>query len=179
MIKTPRTTGTTPRHVVIDVETTGLSPRYGHRVIEIGAVALEDGVVVGEFSTLVDAGVPVPYAVQAIHGITEEMLEGQPTPEQALPPFARFIRESVLVAHNAKFDIGFLNSEFARFHLNLNHPYVCTLEMSRRCFPRLPNHKLSTVFRHLFGKRYSEIESHRALGDARMVAAIFTHMREI
>ena len=62
------------RHVVVDLETTGLSPRQGHRVIEIGAVAVENGAVVGEFTTLIDAGVPVPPVVQAIHGITDEML---------------------------------------------------------------------------------------------------------
>jgi len=65
------------RHVVVDCETTGLWPRRGHRVIEIGAVALEGGAVAEEFATLIDAGVPIPPEVQAIHGITEEMLEGR------------------------------------------------------------------------------------------------------
>jgi len=113
----------TDRHVVVDVETTGLSPRAGHRVIEIGAVALEEGRIVGEFATLIDAGVPVPYAVQAIHGITDEMLAGQPTPEQALPLFDAFIRESTLVAHNAPFDLRFLSHEFARLGMPLPHTH--------------------------------------------------------
>jgi DNA polymerase III epsilon subunit-like protein len=65
------------RHVVVDLETTGLSPRHGHRVIEIGAVAVENGAIMEEFSTLIDAGVPIPPHVQAIHGITDEMLEGK------------------------------------------------------------------------------------------------------
>ena len=72
------------RHVVVDLETTGLSPRHGHRIIEIGAVAVEEGAIVNEFTTLVDAGVPIPPTVQAIHGITAEMLEGQPKTEEAL-----------------------------------------------------------------------------------------------
>ena len=107
------------RHVVVDVETTGLSPRQGHRVIEIGAVAIEEGAIVGEFASLIDAGVPVPYAVQAIHGITDEMLAGQPTPEQVLPLFYKFIRDSVLIAHNAAFDVRFLRHEFARLGMGL------------------------------------------------------------
>ena len=80
------------RHVVVDVETTGLSPRHGHRVIEIGAVAVEEGAVVGEFTTLIDAGVPIPPAVQAIHGITDEMLEGQPTTGGSPPALFRLHR---------------------------------------------------------------------------------------
>jgi DNA polymerase III epsilon subunit-like protein len=83
------------RHVVVDLETTGLSPRHGHRVIEIGAVAVERGAIVDEFTTLIDAGVPIPPTVQAIHGITDEMLEGQPRPEEALPRFYDFITGSV------------------------------------------------------------------------------------
>jgi DNA polymerase-3 subunit epsilon len=161
------------RHVVVDVETTGLSPRHGHRVIEIGAVALEEGIVVEEFTTLIDAGVPVPYAVQAIHGITEEMLEGQPTPEQALPLFEKFIRESVLIAHNAPFDIRFLRHEFARLGMSLPHRHVCTLEMSRRRLPRLMDHTLETVYLHLCPDAGLHRQNHRALDDARMTARIW------
>ena len=80
------------RHVVVDLETTGLSPRQGHRIIEIGAVAIEELAVVEEFTTLVDAGVPIPTTVQAIHGITDEMLEGQPKTEEALRPLFRLHR---------------------------------------------------------------------------------------
>lgn len=176
MVKIPRANETKSRHVVIDVETTGLSPKQGHRVIEIGAVALEDGVVVGEFSSLIDAGVPVPYAVQAIHGITEEMLEGQPTPEEALQLFAGFIRDSVLVAHNAPFDIRFLRHEFARMGMGLPHRYLCTLEMSRRRLPRLMDHTLATVYLHFFPDADLLRQSHRALDDARMTAMIWIKM---
>ena len=123
------------RHVVVDLETTGLSPRHGHRIIEIGAVAVEDGAVVEEFTTLIDAGVPIPPTVQAIHGITDEMLEGQPKPEEALPRFSAFIGDSVLVAHNAAFEVTFLRHEFARLKLGFPNRHVCTLEMSRRRLP--------------------------------------------
>jgi len=166
------------RYVAVDLETTGLSPRAGHRVIEIGAVALEEGRVVGEFATLIDAGVSVPYAVQAIHGITDEMLAGQPRPEEALPLFAAFIRESTLVAHNAPFDLRFLSHEFARLGLGLPHPHRCTLALSRRRLPRLPDHSLETVYRHLFPEAELLRQSHRALDDARMAARIWLKLGE-
>jgi DNA polymerase-3 subunit epsilon len=152
------------RHVVVDVETTGLSPRQGHRVIEIGAVAIEEGVVVGEFASLIDAGVPVPYAVQ-------------PTPEQILPLFEKFIRESVLVAHNAAFDVRFLRHEFARLGMNLPHPHLCTLELSRRRLPRLSDHTLETVYLHLFPDAGLHRQNHRALDDARMTTRIWLKLQ--
>jgi DNA polymerase-3 subunit epsilon len=164
------------RHVVVDVETTGLSPRHGHRVIEIGAVALEEGMVVEEFTTLIDAGVPIPYEVQAIHGITDEMLEGQPKPEAILPMFHAFIRDSVLVAHNAPFDIRFLRHEFARLGMGLPHPHLCTLELSRRRLPRLTDHTLETVYLHLFPEAGLHRQNHRALDDARMAAKIWLRL---
>jgi DNA polymerase-3 subunit epsilon len=164
------------RHVVVDLETTGLSPRHGHRVIEIGAVAVENGAIAGEFSTLIDAGVPIPPEVQAIHGITDEMLEGQPRPEEVLPRFYDFIAGSVLIAHNAVFDIRFLRHEFARLKIGLPHRYVCTLEISRRRFPRLADHTLETIYLHLFPDPDFLRQNHRALDDARMTAKIWMKM---
>ena len=161
------------RHVVVDLETTGLSPRHGHRIIEIGAVSVENGAIAEEFSTLIDAGVPIPTMVQAIHGITDEMLEGQPRPEEALPRFYDFITGSVLVAHNAAFDIHFLRHEFARLKMGLPHRHLCTLEMSRRRFPRLPDHTLETIYLHLFPDPIFLRQNHRALDDARMTAKIW------
>ena len=80
------------RHVVVDLETTGLSPRQGHRIIEIGAVVIENLAVVEEFTTLIDPGVPTPTTVQAIHGITDEMLEGQPKDRGGPPLFHLYRR---------------------------------------------------------------------------------------
>ncbi len=164
------------RHVVVDLETTGLSPRHGHRIIEIGAVAVEGGAVVGEFTTLVDAGVPIPVTVQAIHGITDEMIEGQPKPEEAFPRFYDFIAGSVLIAHNAAFEVTFLRHEFARLKLGFPNRHVCTLEMCRRRFPRLADHTLETIYLHLFPDPAFLRQSHRALDDARMTAKIWMAM---
>jgi len=151
------------RHVVVDLETTGLWPRHGHRIIEIGAVAIEQGAIVDEFTTLIDAGVTIPTTVQVIHGITDEMLEGQPKPEEALPRFYDFIADSVLVAHNAAFEVTFLRHEFARLKMGFPNRHVCTLEMSRRRLPHLPDYTLETIYLHLFPDPAFLRQNHRAL----------------
>ena len=164
------------RHVVVDLETTGLSPRQGHRIIEIGAVAVEDGAIADEFTTLVDPGVPIPLTVQAIHGITADMLEGEPKTEEALRRFSSFIGDSPLIAHNAAFEITFLRHEFARLKMGFPNRHVCTLEMSRSRLPRLPDYTLETVYLHLFPDADFLRQSHRALDDARMTARIWIAM---
>lgn len=161
------------RHVILDLETTGLSPRWGHRIIEIGAVVVEAGVVVGEFSSLIDPGIPIPPVTQAIHGITDEMLEGQPRADEVLPRFRDFMGGSVLVAHNAAFDVRFLRHEFARLKLALPNPHVCTLELSRSRLARLPDYTLETIYLHLFPEAGLHRQNHRALDDARMTAKIW------
>lgn len=165
-----------PRHVVLDIETTGLSPRRGHRIIEIGAIALEEGSPAEEFCSLVKIDRKIPPEVQLIHGITDEMLENERRAEEVLPRLYDFLGNGVIVAHNAPFDLGFLRHEFGRLSLPLKNRSVCTLEMSRRIYPHLPNHKLDTVYRHLFGDITTGIRRHRALDDARMAARIWMEM---
>ncbi len=163
--------------VFFDVETTGLSPSYGHRIIEIGAVSVSpDGTAISEFHSLVNPGVPISEGAARVHGITQSMLRGQPTPEEIIPRFRDFIRDSLLVAHNASFDLRFLRHEFERLRMNLAHPHVCTLELSRRRCPHLPNYRLETVHRHLCGPTDNGGQSHRALADAHMVAQIWMKM---
>lgn len=164
------------RHVILDVETTGLSPENGDRVIEVGAVAVQAGIALIEFHSLVFIRRPIPKTAQRIHGITNEMLVGQPEPEKIFPRLREFIGKSILVAHNAQFDIRFLRHELARLGLGLNNRYLCTLELSRKSYPQLPNHKLETVYRHLFGKTTAETQAHRALADARMAAKIWIEL---
>jgi DNA polymerase III subunit epsilon len=166
------------RFVVIDVETTGFSPKNGDRVIEIGAVAIEKREIIAEFSSLIDAGVSIPLQAQQVHGITNEMLKGQPVSDEVLPKFHDFIAGSTLVAHNAAFDIGFLRAEFAFLGMEFNNPCLCTLKMSRNRYPQPPNYKLKTVGRYLFGESIDWMNSHRALDDARLAAMIFLEMEK-
>jgi len=168
-----------PRHrfVVFDVETTGLSPRYGDRIIEIGAIVIENGTVMEEYSTLIDTKRAINREAQQVHGITREMLIGKPKPKEIMPKFEEFIRNSILIAHNARFDMAFIRHEFHRQKLPFNYQYICTLEMSQERLPHLPNHKLGTVYRHLMGTTGDILkQQHRALADARMVAAIWLAM---
>ena len=166
------------RHVVFDVETTGLSPGNGDRIIEIGAVAVAGGNMGEEFHSLIQVSERISREVQRIHGITNETLKNAPMPEVVFSRFRDFIRDSALVAHNARFDVGFLRREFERLRLSLNNRWVCTLAMSRRRFPHLRNHKLDTVYRSVVGREISDYQRHRALDDARMVAAIWLAMKE-
>ena len=164
------------RYVALDVETTGFSPQNGDRVIEIGAVAIENQSIIAEFSSLIDADKMIPWRVQQVHGITNEMLEGEPKPDEVWSEFYKFIAGSILVAHNASFDIGFLRHEFALLGMSLNNRSLCTLKMSRKLYPNLPNHKLKTVGRHLLGESCEQMHMHRALDDAKLAGMIWLEM---
>jgi len=164
------------RHVVFDVETTGFSPQRGARIIEIGAVLVEDGRMISEFHNLINCGRAVSRQAQRVNGISDRMLFGQPAPEDVFPLFHRYISGCTLVAHNAAFDISFLRHEFSRLGLGMNNGSLCTMKMSRRCFPMLPDHKLETVARHVLGGLPPGIHRHRALDDAKLTAMIWMEM---
>lgn len=161
--------------MIFDIETTGLYPRRGDRIIEIGAVAMRDRAVDCEFHSLVNVSRRISKPAHLIHGITDEDLQSAPIPELVFTQFQEFIKGGILVAHNAGFDVGFLRYEFQRHRLVLNNRSICTLKLSRRRFPDLPDHKLHTVYQHLF-KTEPVQQRHRALDDARMVAEIWKGM---
>lgn len=167
---------TQDRFISVDVETTGFSPSRGDRVIEVGAVVVEDRRIAAEFQSLINTGKSVPKATALVHGITDELLDGQPPAEEVYPKLRTFLSDYILVAHNAQFDIRFLRHEFGRLGLGLTNGYRCSLEMSRRRFPRLRDHTLETVYRHLFGTAPGGEQRHRALSDARMVARVWMEM---
>ncbi|MFD7024524.1 DEDD exonuclease domain-containing protein [Promicromonospora sukumoe] len=152
--------------VVVDLETTGTNAKEGG-ITEIGAVKVRGGEVLGEFQSLVNPGQPVPAFVARLTGITNAMVATAPDIELVLPSFLEFARDTVLVAHNAPFDVGFLKAMCAR----LDYPWpgytvVDTVPLARRLVTRdeAPNHKLSTLA-NLFHATVSP--EHRALADAR------------
>ncbi len=164
------------RFIAVDVETTGLSTSRGDRIIEIGAVVVE-GINIGEeFHALISVKEQIHWAAQQVHGITKEMLIGKPMAKEVMPEFREFIADSTLVAHNARFDMGFISHEFLRLGMGLTNPYHCTLELSRSLYPKLRKHKLETVYRHLFGRIPELTMRHRALDDARLVARMWVEM---
>ena len=152
--------------VVVDLETTGGSP-HSCAITEIGAVKVRGGEVVGEFQTLVDPGAAIPPFIAVLTGITDAMVASSPRLEQALPAFLEFSRGTVLVAHNAPFDLGFLKAGCERLGLTWPAPdSVDTARLARRVLTRdeAPNCKLSTLA-PLF--RSATVPNHRALSDAR------------
>ncbi len=166
------------RTVVVDVETSGMSAGKGGRVIEVGAVVLEGGMIVAEFDSLINSGAPIHYGAYRVHGISEEMLRGQPTPEDAWERFRKFIGNAQLVAHNAPFDSSFIRHEFSLLNISLPNAWDCTLRLSRHKLPQAPNHRLETVYRYLFGIIPASVKRHRALDDARLAARIWVKLME-
>ena len=160
------------RYVVLDVETTGLSV-LRDRVIEIGAVLIGEGRIVAEYDTLIRIDIPIHWAAQRVHGISTEMLRGCPEPETVWPEVARFMGESIVVGHNVRFDLGFIHRELARCGLAIRNRSKCTVHLSRKLLPELPNHRLETVARHLLGELPQECRLHRALDDARLTAQVW------
>jgi DNA polymerase-3 subunit epsilon len=163
--------------VVVDLETTGGAPDRGHGIIEIGALRLERGRIVDRFVELVDPGRRLPPFITALTGITGAMLAGRPHIEAVLPRFVDFAAGSVLIAHNAAFDLGFLNT--ARLALGgetFAQPHCCTLRLARRLLPQLRRRSLDALAGH-FG--IALVDRHRALGDARITSEIFFHFLEL
>ena len=169
----------TKRYIVFDVETTGLRLWRNDRIIEIGAVAVIGEDMAREFHTLIDAKKPITKAAQRIHGITREMLAGQPKAREALIAFQRFIGNSTLVAHNTDFDIGFLGFEYSRIGQGLRNRHICTLKLSRKLYPGLPDYRLETVAKHILGIEIDKSRRHRALDDARLTAKMWLKMKDM
>jgi DNA polymerase-3 subunit epsilon len=164
------------RTVIVDVETTGISVRRGGRVIEVGAVSLVGGTIVEEFDTLIDTGAEISYGAYLVHGISQDMLCGKPPPVEVWGSFREFVGDALLVAHNAPFDSAFIRRELALLGIGLPNPWICTVRLARRHLPQLPNHRLDTVYRYLFGTIPVSARRHRALDDARLAARVWVEL---
>ena len=160
--------------IVLDFETTGMSPDYGDRAIEVGAVKLEQGEVVDRFQRLMNPGMRVSGFIEDFTGITNAMLKKAPPCEEVMDEFAGFIGHSNLVAHNASFDRRFLDAECCRISRNYNGEFACSMLAARRVYPDAPNHKLGTLveYNHL----PNDGTFHRALADAEMTAYLWLGM---
>ncbi|OEG00438.1 PolC-type DNA polymerase III [Vulcanibacillus modesticaldus] len=149
--------------VVFDTETTGLSAVF-NTIIEIGAVKIKNGKVIDRFETFVDPQEPISPKITEITGITDDMVKGAPLLDEALPRFRDFIGDAILVVHNARFDIGFLNIGFKKIGAKeLNNPVIDTVELARLLYPKMKNYKLNTLCKHF---KIELVNHHRALNDA-------------
>lgn len=162
--------------VVLDFETSGISPDHGDRAIEIGAVMLQQGEIVDRFQSLMNPGVRVNSFIESYTGITNQMVQSAPRAEQVMRNFARFIGDRPLVAHNASFDRRFLDAEFCRIGARRSQEFGCSMLNARRIYPEAPNHKLETLVR--YKGLHTEGVFHRALADAEMTALLWMKMIE-
>lgn len=160
------------RIVALDLETTGLSATR-HRIVELAAVCWQHGREIGHFQALVNPGCFIPHGVIRIHGITDTMVSDKPPIKDVLPDFLAFCMADVIVAHNAPFDMRFLETECARAGIpSLRTPVVDTCALAKQRLSMCPNFRLETLKAALgLGRR----QAHRALDDARDCLAVFLH----
>ena len=160
--------------VILDFETTGLSPNMGDRTIEIGAVRIQNGEVVDSFQELMDPGFLIDAFIEGYTGITNDMLAEARSCESVMQDFADYLGDDNLVAHNASFDRRFLDAEFEEIDRSYCGEFACSMLLARRLYQEAPNHQLGTLI------DYKNIPSsgdfHRALFDAEMTTKLWLEM---
>ncbi|HBY21623.1 MAG: hypothetical protein A2Y24_05470 [Clostridiales bacterium GWE2_32_10] len=161
--------------VVFDIETTGFS-NQADKITEIGAVKVKAGEIIDKYSTFINPGVHIPEHITKLTSITDEMVADAPSIEVILPQFLDFVGDSVLVAHNAGFDMGFIKSNATRQNIEVENTVIDTVSLARAIFPSLKNHKLNIISEHLGIKL---LNHHRAVDDAGATAEIFVKFIEI
>ena len=163
------------KYVVLDLETTGLNAYY-NRIMEFGAVKVENGIVTEIMDLLINPECPIPKKVMQITHITNNMVANQPTIKEALPQILEFIGDAVLVTHNARFDFSFLQYSLQRCGMPvLTNPVIDTLALSRYLFPESRYHSLGNLCSNV-GVRYDDKDAHRADYDARVLSEVWQPM---
>jgi DNA polymerase-3 subunit epsilon len=162
--------------VVLDFETTGLSPAEGARATEVAAVLVQDGQIVDQFQSLMNAGVSIPAFIQELTGITNRMVANAPSANEVMRQLLDFIGDTPLVAHNASFDKKFLDAELTRIGRKAKQPIACSMRIARRVYQKAPNHQLGTLVGYAHIKTNGVF--HRALADSEMTARLMLKMAE-
>lgn len=160
--------------IVLDFETSGLSPDQGERAIEIGAVRIEQGHITERFQSLMNPGRRVNAFIENYTGISNAMLRKAPPNDEVMMRFAEFAADVDLVAHNASFDQRFLQAELRRINLHSSAEFACSLLLARRIYQDAANHQLATLVA-LKGIAHDGT-FHRALADAQMTAHLWLKM---
>ncbi len=165
------------REIVIDTETTGLDPATGHRIVEVGCVELDNHLRTDRvFQSYLNPDRDMPPEAFAIHGLSNEFLIDHPRFKDVVDPFLDFLSDSTIIAHNAEFDIGFINSELE----NISYPaltdieVIDTVRLARQKFPGMPA-SLDALCRR-FGIDASSREKHGALLDAELLADVYLEL---
>lgn len=160
-------------YVIFDTETTGLYQEHGDRIIEIAGVRVRNGMITREyFDSMINPHRFMPEDSLRVHGIRLEDLQNSPPASEVIPKFLRFVGNDTLVAHNAEFDIAFLKSEMTRLFLDIKKLpiYLCTLELSKKRFPKLGEYNLDRLIEFL---KIKTDRRHRALDDVKATAKLF------
>ncbi len=161
--------------VVFDLETTGFSP-VNNRIIEIGAVKVENGVITDRFSTFVNPKTPIPFRIEQLTGISDSMVMSAPAIEEVLPKFLEFIGDAALAAHNASFDVSFLEENLRRLGCERTFTYADTVALARVLLPQLGRYKLDTLAKTLHVPLGNH---HRAVDDAECTAGIYLKLMDM
>ncbi len=169
MVENPRGQSLADAFVVFDIETTGFSPEK-NKIIEIGAVKVDDGKIIDRFSVFVNPDEPIPFEIEQLTGINDNMLLGAGKIDEVLPKFLDFCGDCALAAHNASFDVSFIKYQAKRLGLPFGPTVLDTVELARYLLPALNRYKLDTVAKAL---GVSLENHHRAVDDAGATAEIF------
>ena len=166
----------TDTYVVFDLETTGLYPNSGDTMIEIGAVKISNGKIIDRFDELINPGKELNEEIIKITGINNEMLKGKRKEEEVLKDFMKWVGKLPMVAHNAKFDISFVDMAFTKYNLGtLNNVVIDTLGLSRYLESKERYHNLATLVKR-YNIPWNEDKHHRADYDSEGTALIFLKM---
>ncbi|MDH5183253.1 MAG: 3'-5' exonuclease [Gammaproteobacteria bacterium] len=160
--------------IVLDFETTGLSPDGGDRAIEIGAVRVEGGRITDRYQSLMNPGQRISGFIEDYTGITNSMLKAAPPCKVVMAEFSDFIEDYNLVAHNASFDSRFLQAELRRLRRLVQGKFACSMLLARRMYQHAPNHKLGTLV--AYHQLPNDGTFHRALADAEMTTHLWLKM---
>ncbi|MEG0369611.1 MAG: PolC-type DNA polymerase III, partial [Hungatella sp.] len=169
LVDHPRNQSFADTYVVFDIETTGFSP-LKNKIIEIGAVKVTGGIIVDRYSTFVNPDVPIPFQIEKLTGINDNMVLQAPKIDQILPEFLAFGEGAAWVAHNASFDISFIAHNAQELGLEFDPTVLDTVSLARHLLPQLSRYKLDTVAKAL---NISLANHHRAVDDAGATAEIF------
>lgn len=164
------------KYIVFDIETTGLDFKK-NQITEIAALKIENNKIVDKFETLINPDVKIPVEITELTGISNKMILEKPKIHEVLPNFLNFIKNDVLIAHNANFDLNFLNFNLNKhFNNTLKNKNICTIALARKIIYSIPSCRLSSLC------NYFDIENknaHRAMGDAYATTRLFMKFQGI
>ncbi len=158
--------------VVFDVETTGLSPGSGDRIVEIAALKVRGLKPVARFHSLVNPGRPISFAASEVNGISDDMVAAAPRCREILPDFLQFLGQATMIGHNVRFDLSFLHHEVGLASLKIGHEIeaIDTIRLARQMMPRLKRYPLWLVADAL---GIEESQKHRAMADVELTFEVF------